>query len=103
MNEAKICSCGATMKSLGVKYLSISNTRVLAGSVWMQEDVEVFLCPECRRLEFYSLEQRIGESENEQNLYEMYKNESPDKLRKMLDSRNVTDECKTVIKKILSE
>ena len=43
------------------------------------------------------------EVDSKQRLYDMYKNEPADKLRKILDNGSYTDECRAVIKKILSE
>ena len=43
------------------------------------------------------------EVDSKQRLYDMYKNEPADKLRKILDNGSYTDECRSVIKKILSE
>lgn len=104
MDKAKICTCGETMKSRGIKYLSISDSRLFAGAMIMQEDVEVFVCPNCRRLEFYAVEPYVQDTQSaEQKLYELYKTESDDKLNKMLQSGKYTDECKAVIRKILSE
>lgn len=63
----------------------------------------MFVCPECRRVDFYWMENDLLDEDNEQRFYDMYKNEPTDKLRKILDSGSYTDECKSVIRKILSE
>lgn len=104
MNEAKTCGCGAAMKSLGVKYLSLSDTRIFSGSMPMHEDVEVFMCTKCRRLEFYLVSSPLAYgSFSDQALYDAYKDEPTEKLEKMLSSSKYTDDCKEVIKSILSE
>ena len=51
MNEPKKCTCGAEMKSRGVNYLS--TTRVFVAAAQVPEKVEMFVCPECRRVDFY--------------------------------------------------
>ena len=43
------------------------------------------------------------EVDSKQRLYDMYKNEPADKLRKILDNGSYTDECRAVIRSILSE
>ena len=43
------------------------------------------------------------EVDSKQRLYDMYKNEPADKLLKILDNGSYTDECRAVIRKILSE
>ncbi len=105
MNEVKKCTCGAEMKSRGVKYLCLATTRFMVSASAMPEEVEMFVCPECRRIDFYWMENDLLDEEVDpkQRLYEMYKNEPADKLRKILDNGSYTDECKSVIRKILSE
>lgn len=105
MNEAKKCTCGAEMKSRGVKYLCLATTRFMVSASAMPEQVEMFVCPECRRVDFYWMENDMLDEEvdSKQKLYDMYKNEPADKLRKILDDGSYTDECRAVIKKILSE
>lgn len=105
MNEVKKCTCGAEMKSRGVKYLCLATTRFMVSASAMPEQVEMFVCPECRRVDFYWMENDLLDEEVDpkQRLYEMYKNEPADKLRKILDNGSYTDECKSVIRKILSE
>lgn len=105
MNEVKKCTCGAEMKSRGVKYLCLATTRFMVSASAMPEQVEMFVCPECRRIDFYWMENDLLDEEVDpkQRLYEMYKNEPADKLRKILDNGSYTDECKSVIRKILSE
>lgn len=103
MSEIKSCGCGAAMKSLGVKYLSLSDSRLFAGSMAMQTDVEVFICPVCRKLDFYCAEEYpTYESFTGQALYDTYKDAPTEKLEKMLSSSKYTDDCKEVIKAILS-
>lgn len=90
------------MKSLGVKYLSLSDTWIFSGSMPMHEDVEVFMCTNCRRLEFYLVSPPIvNGSFSDQMLYDAYKDYSTEKLEKMLSSSKYTDDCKEVIKSIL--
>lgn len=103
MNLAKKCTCGAEMKSRGVRYLIMSNTRFFVAAAPVPEKVEMFVCPECRRVDFYWMENDLLDEDNELRFYDMYKNEPTDKLRKILDSGSYTDECKSVIRKILSE
>ncbi len=105
MNEAKKCTCGAEMKSRGVKYLCLATTRFMVSASAIPEQVEMFVCPECRRMEFYWMEDDLLDEEvdEKQRLYDMYKNEPADKLRKILDNGSYTDECKSVIRRILSE
>lgn len=103
MNEPKKCTCGAQMKSRGVKYLVMSNARLFVVAAQVTEKVEMFVCPECRRVDFYWMENDLLDEDNEQRFYDMYKNEPADKLRKILDNGSYTDECKAVIRKILSE
>lgn len=103
MNEPKKCTCGAEMKSRGVRYLIMSNTRLFVVAAAVPEKVEMFVCPECRRVDFYWMENDMLDEDNEQRFYDMYKNEPADKLRKILDNSSYTDECKSVIRKILSE
>ena len=105
MNEPKKCTCGAQMKSRGVKYLCLATTRFMVSASAMPEEVEMFVCPECRRVDFYWMENDLldEETDEKQRLYDMYKNEPADKLRKILDNGSYTDECKSVIRKILSE
>ena len=103
MNEAKKCTCGAEMKSRGVRYLIMSNTRFFVAAAPVPEKVEMFVCPECRRVDFYWMENDLLDEDNELRFYDMYKNEPTDKLRKILDNGSYTDECKSVIRKILSE
>lgn len=103
MNVAKKCTCGAEMKSRGVRYLIMSNTRFFVAAAPVPEKVEMFVCPECRRVDFYWMENDLLDEDNELRFYDMYKNEPTDKLRKILDNSSYTDECKSVIRKILSE
>ena len=105
MNLAKKCTCGAEMKSRGVRYLIMSNTRFFVAAAPVPEKVEMFVCPECRRVDFYWMENDLLDEEvdEKQRLYDMYKNEPADKLRKILDNGSYTDACKSVIRKILSE
>ena len=53
MNELKKCTCGAEMKSRGVNYLVMSSTRIFVAAAQVPEKVEMFVCPECRRVDFY--------------------------------------------------
>ncbi len=103
MNLAKKCTCGAEMKSRGVRYLIMSNTRFFVAAAPVPEKVEMFVCPECRRVDFYWMENDLLDEDNELRFYDMYKNEPTDKLRKILDNGSYTDACKSVIRKILSE
>ena len=105
MNEPKKCTCGAEMKSRGVNYLVMSSTRIFVAAAQVPEKVEMFVCPECRRVDFYWMENDMLDEEvdSKQRLYDMYKSEPADKLRKILDNGSYTDECRAVIKKILSE
>lgn len=103
MNEPKKCTCGAEMKSRGVRYMIMSNTRFFVAAAPVPEKVEMFVCPECRRVDFYWMENDLLDEDNEQRFYDMYKSEPADKLRKILDNGSYTDECKSVIRKILSE
>lgn len=105
MNEVKKCTCGAEMKSRGIRYLVMCSTRIFVAAAQVPEEVEMFVCPECRRMEFYWMENDLLDEDVDpkQRLYDMYKNEPADKLRKMLDNSSYTDECKSVIRKILSE
>ena len=101
MNELKKCTCGAEMKSRGVNYLVMSSTRIFVAAAQVPEKVEMFVCPECRRVDFYWMENDMLDEEvdSKQRLYDMYKNEPADKLRKILDNGSYTDECRAVIKK----
>lgn len=105
MNELKKCTCGAEMKSRGVNYLVMSSTRIFVAAAQVPEKVEMFVCPECRRVDFYWMGNDMLDEEvdSKQRLYDMYKNEPADKLLKILDNGSYTDECRAVIKKILSE
>ena len=77
--------------------------QILCGGGTGAGEGQMFVCPECRRVDFYWMENDLLDEDNEQRFYDMYKNEPTDKLRKILDSGSYTDECKSVIRKILSE
>ena len=94
MNEPKKCTCGAEMKSRGVNYLVMSSTRIFVAAAQVPEKVEMLVCPECRRVDFYWMENDMLDEEvdSKQRLYDMYKNEPADKLRNTF--RKITKNCR---------
>lgn len=105
MNETKICSCGGEMVSGGRKYIGLADSILLSNSIAFQNKVEIFICNKCRKMEFYLPETAVSEPEEseEDRLYSKYKDVSSEKLKKILDSRSYTGQCKEVVRKILFE
>lgn len=106
MAEIKICSCGGAMRDLGKRQLNLADSILIGNSIFSFEAVQVYICESCKKLEFYSLnklnEPEPPESRNDQ-LYDTYKDVSTSKLEKILEKDDYTDDCKAVIRRILSE
>ena len=106
MAETKRCSCGGAMRDLGKRQLNLADSILIGNSIFSFEAVRVYVCESCRKLEFYSLdrsvEPEVSEGSNDQ-LYDTYKDVSTSKLEKILEKDDYTDECKAVIRRILSE
>lgn len=103
MPEAKLCSCGGNMRDLGKKYLNIADTLIAGNSVFNFRAVEMYVCESCNKLEFYSLDKSAEPESTDDSLYDTYKDLPTAKLERILEKDGYTEECKSVIRRILSE
>ena len=70
MKEMKCLRCGEEMRFLAKEQLQLGKTgwvlgdlpNLLAGAL----AVDVYICPSCRKLEFYAAKEEVSESDNPQ-------------------------------------
>jgi len=108
--DRKLCSCGGTMVSRGFHRLTmdIPLFRFAGGADESEygEDVELFVCEACRKMEFYfvpDIDKARGQLPPLERYKQLYADFSEKKLKKIVQSESYQDEAKRAAQILLNE
>lgn len=109
--EKKICVCGSPMNYQGRQLIYMREPGYLhLQSFADYEEVELYICPKCRRGDFFfprdiygPVEQKGSIDFDEEYYRNQYEDDSESELRKRLSDPYVPGQVKEVIREILAE
>lgn len=106
--ERRFCVCGGEMRPQGKYVLQLSGMGLFEMASYAA--VELYICPNCRRGDFFFPQDLVGDASGERNFEfneayyrEQYENDSTAALRKSLGEPYLPEQIKEVIRTILAE
>ena len=102
MNMEKTCSCGAQMLYRGRQTIHMNGGRFLMEYSTNFQEVDLYVCPACKKMEFYAVE-IAGQETDEERAMRTFAKASPAELRRLMEDTDYPPEIRAAFRRLLEQ